>query len=321
MRIGSNPEKEKFTKILYKKHRVIIPVYIPDSKDGYFNNLFDVFKASINSLLSTINVNDTNISIINNNCKHEVTDYINNLLEQKLIDKHIVYKENYGKVFSILSEARASYEDFISIADADVFYFNGWENKVFTIFNSFYKAGVVSPVPAPYLAFYNNVSLFGNLFKLPKKGNVVAPNSFKYLEEGINNPNIFHHKKYDWKKEQFHLKKNNTTACVGCGHFVATYRNIFKNFEILQPKYVFKDGDENYYLDSQFDKLGYSRLSTLETKAYHLGNTVPTWVHEYVFEVGAVANTIQQSEKLNSNSSTYLLKKIIFKILKKINII
>lgn len=43
MRIGNNLEKKRLNKILYKKHRVIIPVYIPNDKNAYFDDLFEVF--------------------------------------------------------------------------------------------------------------------------------------------------------------------------------------------------------------------------------------------------------------------------------------
>ncbi|WP_139958083.1 glycosyltransferase family A protein [Flavicella sediminum] len=321
MRIGNNPEKTKHTEILYKKHRIIIPVYIPASNDEYFKNLLEVYKTSMDSLFATIDVNTTVITIINNNCKQEVTEYINSLLAQKLIDKHVVYQENYGKVFAILSEARASYEDFISIADADVFYFNEWENKVFEIFEAFDRAGVVSPVPSPHLTFYNNVSLFGNLFHFPKKANVVTADSFKFLEEGTSNPEIFNHKKQNWKKKQFYLEKQQIKACVGSGHFVATYRNVFKEFECVKPVYVFKNGDENFYLDLQFDQLGYYRLSTLETKAYHLGNTIPEWTNTVKHKGSKTLIKATNKIKHRFHLPQYFFRKFIYKVLKKIKFI
>ena len=109
MRIGVNPEKKKLNKLHYKKHRVIIPVYISEVGEIYFSNLFKVFKASINSLLQTISEDYTAITIINNACKSEVTDYLDNLLAEKKIDKHVKLVSNYGKVYTVISEARASY--------------------------------------------------------------------------------------------------------------------------------------------------------------------------------------------------------------------
>ena len=126
MRVGINPEKKKKEKIIYKQHRIIIPVYIPDSEDDYFKNSEKVFYLSINSLLRTIDKSETNITIINNNCKKEVADYIKSLFEKKEIEKLVNYSVNYGKVYSVLQEAKAAYEPFITIADADVLFFDNW---------------------------------------------------------------------------------------------------------------------------------------------------------------------------------------------------
>lgn len=113
MRIGENPEKQKSKKLSYKLFRVIIPVYIPNEESEYFKNAFFVFKKSIYSLLSTIDLENTNITIINNNCNAETTDFINPLLDSKDIDRHVHCKENYGKIQTILQEARGCCEDYI----------------------------------------------------------------------------------------------------------------------------------------------------------------------------------------------------------------
>lgn len=322
MRIGENPEKNRLTKILYKKHRVIIPVYIPDDEETYFNELFSVFKESINSLLKTTSSKNTLITIINNNCKEEVTIFIDKLLSNKKIDKHVKLSVNYGKVYTILSEARASYEDYITIADADVFYFSNWESEVFNVFKAFGKAGVVAPLPAPQGALHNNVSLFGNFFNKPKRANVVDTNSFELFEKGTNNPKIFNNKMYKWKEKQYFLEKDGVKACVGSGHFIATYKNVFKYFPSKKPKFVFRQGDEDEFLDSQFDKLGYYRLSTVKAYAYHLGNTIPNWVKEYKFKKENL-NSLRPNALKNNNSSKlkYLIKKFVFKLLKKFKMI
>ena len=322
MRIGVNPEKKKLNKLHYKKHRVIIPVYISEVGEIYFSNLFKVFKASINSLLQTISEDYTAITIINNACKSEVTDYLDNLLAEKKIDKHVKLVSNYGKVYTVISEARASYEDFITIADADVFYFNNWEKEVFKIFSAFDKVGVVSPVPGPHGALYNNVSLFGSLFCKPKKGNVVDPKSFTLFEKGTNNPKIFQGRKHKWKEKQYYIDNNKVKACVGCGHFVATYKNVFNKIPLLKPEFVFKSGDEDEFLDMQFDKLGYFRVSTIIAYGYHLGTTVPSWVTEYEFNLNNQAYINQiELKKIKKSKVNYIIKRLIFKILKKYKLI
>lgn len=323
MRTIPNPEKFKKSEIVYKNHRVIIPVYIPSSNDEYFLSLFDVFKSSVNSLLNTINIDNSAITIINNYCKPEVTQYIDNLLKANKIDKHVKLSENYGKVHVILSEAKGCYEEYITIADADVFYLNNWEQEVFKIFESFNNIGVVSPVPSPHLFNYNNKSLLiKNVFKL-KKANIVSRKSFSLFSAGVNNdPNFFNKSGIDFRKNQYYLEKNNTLACIGAVHFIATYKkHIFNKIELNKPRFKFKAGDENLFIDSWFDKLGYGRLSTKNTYAYHLGHSIPEWTKVYKFKKLNNLEFVKPKKKLIRIMFPYIFIKIFYKIIKKIKLI
>ena len=318
MRIGRNPEKELQNKIIYKKHRIIIPVYIPDSSEGYFSNLFSVFKTSIYSLIKTTDKNSTNITIINNNCKKEVADFIDDLLNKRQIDKHVKLASNYGKVYTILSEAKASYEELITIADADVFYFSDWFSETVAIFTQFNKAGVVAPLPMPQLAFYNNNSLiFDKIFKIIK-GKIISDKDLLLFEESVNNKISIN--KNNWFKNQLYLEKNKIQVCIGAGHFIATYRKVvLDKINVVKPLYIFEDGGESFYLDSPIDKLGYYRLSTIKSFVYHLGNTIPKWVEEYNFsDVKLNKIKIKTKTKFVKIYTPYKIKGVFSKIYRKL---
>lgn len=317
MRIGFNPEKKKSKEIEYKKHRVIIPVYIPDSDEKYFENLFLIFKASLNSLLKTTDKSLTNITIINNNCKKEITDFIDKLLANKKIDKHVKLSTNYGKVYTILSEVKATYEELITIADADVLYLSNWLENTVSVFNNFKKAGVVAPLPMPQLAFYCNYSMFyDNLFKI-KKGNIILKEDLLLFEKSVNSKISLN--KNNWFKNQLYLEKNNTKICIGAGHFIATYRReVIENIKLKKPEFVFENGAETVYLDQPIDKLGYYRLSTLKTYAYHIGNQIPEWITKLDFKIKTSEIKINEIEFENS-IIPYKVKKIVSKIYRKIN--
>ncbi len=320
MRIGINPEKIKKTKISYKKHRVIIPVYIPNSNEKYFDNLFSVFKISINSLIQTIQHNDTNITIINNDCKKEVTDFIDDLINENKIDKHVKLSLNYGKVYTILSEVKASYERLITIADADVFYYSGWLENTIEVFNNFDRAGVVTPLPMPQLAFYANSSLFFNkIFKI-KKGKIIQDKDLQLFEKSINSKILI--KKNNWYKNQLFLEKNEKQVCVGAGHFIATYRkDVLDKIKVERPVYVFEDGAESFHLDHPIDKLGYYRLSTVKSFVYHLGNTIPKWVEYYNFSEVKFVNITNINNKFSKTYFPFKIKETITKIYRKFTII
>jgi len=280
MRIGQNPEKNKQEKIIYGMHRIIIPVYIPDSNEEYFSNLFEVFKTAINSIFRTINQDKTLITVLNNNCKEVVTSFIDELLGKNLIDKHVKFNKNYGKVYAVLSESKATYEDLITVVDADVFFFNNWENEVMNVFNSFKKVGVVGLSPSPHLHNYCNFSSAFFNFRRTRKGKVVENEELKLFEEGINNFYFFD----SYREKQTFIEFNSLKVCLGAGHFAATYRgDLLRSIDFEKPEYVFKDGYEEKVLDSKIDKIGYFRVSLVKAHVYHLGNTLPEWVTNYNF--------------------------------------
>lgn len=320
MRIGNNPEKAKSIKLQYKLHRVIIPVYIPNEDNEYFKNLDAVFFANLNSLLKTIDPNQTNITILNNNSKKEVSDFIDNLLLTKQIDKHVKFSENYGKVYAILQEARASYEEFITIADADVFFFNDWQNQVHNVFTQFKKVGVVGLTPDPNMAFYCNNSLFFDKPFTIKKGKIVADYDLELFEEGINNPNLFQSKNKNWKAEQFYIEKNQTKVVVGSNHFASTYRKeVFNKMKFQKPLFVFPGG-ERTFLDIPIDELGYYRVSLTRAFAYHMGNLVKEELKTYQSSNATFNSVVNQYEKKTNApfSIRYKIKELVARTVRKL---
>ncbi|GAA4772131.1 MULTISPECIES: glycosyltransferase family A protein [Flavobacterium] len=309
MRIGTNPEKQKAKQLNYKKHRVIIPVYIPDDAHDYFKNLAEVFYASIQSLLQTIDPKNTAITIINNNSKKEVGAFIEALLLQKRIDKYIVYSENKGKVYSVLQEARSSYEDFITIADADVFFFTNWQNEVHQVFDTFKKIGVVGLTPDPHMAFYCNNSLFFGSFFSVNKGKVVNDFDLELFEEGINKKDFFISKNNNWKQKQYYLNKKGVKVVIGASHFASTYRKqVFTEMKLEKPIFVFPGG-ELKFIDTPIDKLGYYRVSLIKAFAYHMGNNVKQEL---------LQSSLENKKLVCSNTSLTALKPLVLPYIIKI---
>lgn len=320
MRIGVNPEKNKGTQISYKLHRVIIPVYIPDLKSDYYKNSFEVLKQCINSLIKTISFDRTVITIINNDSHELIKIYLEELLNDKLIDKLINYSANYGKVYPLLSELKASYENYVTIADADVFFMNNWEQEVATIFNNFPKVGFVSPLPCPFNFHQVNKSgVIGNFFKL-KLGKVVNDDDLLLFKQGVNPPeNFFEGKKWNWFDKQYYLEKNNVKAIVGATHFVATIKNeLIRNIPMNGPMFVFRNGDETKHIEKYLDFKGYYRLSTVKTYAYHMGSSVEDWLRNYQFKnISTIFFNSKKESIISGKSFVYYFYAIVFKVLNK----
>lgn len=285
MREGNNPEKNKGEKNILKPHRVLVTFYIPDNKDEFYNEMDTVLDKCLQTLTQTINAETTNITLINNNSSKKVNAVIDKYIH--LIDKHVLYSENKGKVYAVLNEVRGVFEPFVTITDADILFYNGWEKAVFETFQKFPLAGVVSPMPLPYLTFYFNHNVFGfnTLQSKIKYGKYVADEDINLYIQGTNLPNLVERKtKYNWDEKQIVIQDKDAMAVVGAYHVVSTYRTAqFRNCYSF-PDLKFRNSYEEYFIDSLAEANGLWRLSTLKTYAYHIGNKIDNVVlnHDYI---------------------------------------
>lgn len=322
MREGVNPEKFKDEKNVQKFHRIIVPIYIPDSQEEYYKGSFEVLKTCLESIAKTINYETTAITIINNGSSPTVAAFLASYLNLGLIDKLISYSENQGKVYSVFAEARGSYEPFITITDGDVLFFEGWESAVFDIYKAFPKSGVVSPLPLQNLAFNKNNSVFFDNFLLNKirYEKIVSDKDCELFLKGMGNSALLkrNNRKYSWKEKQYFLKRK-VNAILGAGHFVATYRKEVFKANLPFPVWKFKNGFEDLYLDEPTDKFGWYRLSTSKSFAYHLGNRVDDISENLNFEEvhELDKNIFAEIQTPLKSKVPYPIKKYFFRVLKK----
>jgi hypothetical protein len=282
MRIGRNPEKLKTEKNKKYKHRVIVVFYIPNLIEEYYQEADRVLDVCLTSIMNTINLNYTAITLINNNSCNEVNWVIDK--HKPNIDKYVTYSENKGKVYALLNEIRGVYEEFVTITDSDILFFNGWESAVMNIFRDHPYAGVVSPYPCQYYAFYYNQGVFGinSVKNNIGYGKIVADLDVDLYAKGTNLPRIDTRDgfKYNWKSKQFYIK-NPTPAIIGAFHVVATHRTSqFKNIYNF-PELKFEDYYERNFIDRLADDVGQFRLSTTTTFAYHMGNRIDDTYEKY----------------------------------------
>ena len=283
MRIGTNPEKNKETKLIHKKHRIIMPFWIPNVEDDYFKFQPELLRICLQSLTETINSEHTNITLINNNSNAEASKIAEAFVEKGLIDKYIVRKENRGKLENVLAEARAAYEDFITISDADFLFFQGWEEAVSDIMENFPSAGMVSCYPAAHLAYFFNSNIVLHRLKSKK---IISEDDIDLFEKGHGHPTdagLYARKglrlKYSWRERHYYFEKNNVIAISGAVHALATFRKeVVQGFSATPVEYIFKNGYEEKHIDFSVEKNGYIRVSTPKLYAYHLGNTIPEYV-------------------------------------------
>ncbi len=275
MRIGNNPHKDLPHAVPEHLHQVIIPVYIPNF-EGYFKDSFKIFKRCIESLLGTVH-NKTFITIVDNGSHQVVAEYLEYLHKQKLIHE-VISTENIGKINAVLKGLVGNNIPLVTISDADVLFLDGWQNATINIYKSFPKAGVVGIVPQYRTLNYKNQNLiFENLFS----------SRLKFV--GIKDKEAVQrfHTSIGWNNFEPRfleyslglIAENGTTAYVGAGHFVATYRK--EMFDQIKPYKAFLlGGNSEGYLDSFVLKTNLYRLTTYENFAFHMGNVHEDWMDE-----------------------------------------
>ncbi|HSD13288.1 MAG TPA: glycosyltransferase family A protein [Flavobacterium sp.] len=275
MRIGSNPNNHKTIDLNAASHRVIIPIYIPNA-EGYFKDSFAVLKVCIHSLLATVN-KDTVVSLISNGSSEEVNNYIKELWSQGKIDRAVFNKENVGKMNAIIAETRASFEEFITYSDADVFFDKGWLQQTFDMFRHVPKAGFVSMNPTPRNYSHADSTLFDNLFtvlfKKRKTSDVCAFDDLAHFHKSVGQNNEFTEKMF--AGTVFCVGKH-LNYIIGAGHFCCTIRKTpTLRFVPKEKSYIgVSGGSESIYLDIPFDKTGLWRLSSPKACVWHMGNTL-----------------------------------------------
>jgi Glycosyl transferase family 2 len=274
MRIGKNPNIHKELELQEASHRVIIPVYIPNG-EGYYKETFDVFKVCIDSLLLTIN-DDTRISIISNASSSEVNAFINELFAQGRIDRAVFNEENVGKMNAIIAETRASFEEFITYADADVFFDKGWLHQTHQIFNDIPKAGFVSMNPYPDNLTMAHSTVLANLTKCiwskKKTSEVCSYDDLEHFHKSVGRDKASTDAMYN--KGKVVCVGNN--FIIGAGHFCCTIKKTptLKYVPEYKSNMIISGGSENKYLDTPFNKTGLWRLSSPKAFVWHMGNVL-----------------------------------------------
>tara|TARA_R110002073_G_scaffold128999_1_gene274975 strand:+ start:25597 stop:26556 length:960 start_codon:yes stop_codon:yes gene_type:complete len=273
-----NPKKLEGLEIKISKHRVIVPVYIPNN-EGYYKNAFDSLKLCLTSLILTIPKTSV-ITVINNNCTEEVSEYLQDLFCKRKIDQLVLNSTNKGKIEAVLDVFRNSKEDLITITDSDVLFKQGWFYETKKVFKTFPRVGYVSPLPLPSICnYYSKWSWFYGLTKskiVREKHSDIE--SLKLFNKSI----LVEGEPSEIEKYPFKLKKENTTAVLGAGHFCGTYnKNIIDKIPYEFSGNTFT-GAEKLFFDKPIEDAGFLRLATDEGWVFHIGVNPEDWMHDVV---------------------------------------
>ncbi|MFI2743783.1 glycosyltransferase [Zhouia sp. PK063] len=302
MRVGMNPQKEEKKLKLTIIHRIIVVVYIPQLS-GFYKDSFEVFKLCINSLHSSIN-NKAAITVVNNGSCKEVYTFLDDHYNSGKIDTVIHHKTNIGKIDAQIGAARGAREPLITLTDSDILFKKGWQENVENVFSSFENVGSVSPIPVKGLWTFTSSTLKNIILRKYKFNHECIPENFEDYNKFLQSIN------WDVETDK-NIKfpvistKVGAKAIVGSAHQVLTIdRNILFETTPIEPSLTLVGGNsEMLYVDEPIDRSGRLRLSTYNNYAYHMGNTIESWMFD-------VLNNNEQN--IAVNTSTFNLQNIVY---------
>lgn len=286
MRIGNNPLKDSNKPLEHTFHRIIIPVYIPNF-EGYFEGSFKNLKCCIESIKKTTD-ETTKISLINNACTPVVTEYLNDLNSSGEVDQVIHNNANRGKIESVLSVARGSFEELITITDCDILFLNNWLSKTIQAFEDVSTLGAFSLLTVPHNVLNCNHSTILSSFLRAKirPQAVLTPDQIDEIYNSIGLLGSESHK-VALRNRQLVVNFGKNQYCLGCNHAVATYKkHVFleKNKLNHKVKFAFNHSYKavKKFIDLPTDENGFFRLSPTSPMAIHMGNVFEPEFQEIV---------------------------------------
>ncbi|WP_026726849.1 glycosyltransferase family A protein [Flavobacterium sasangense] len=296
MRVGFNPNKDKVLPKSDYTHQVVVPVYIPHQND-YFKDSFQILQLCLESLFKTCH-DKTYITVVNNGSCIEVVNYLNQL-QQELKIQEVIHTSAIGKLNAILKGLSGHQFPLITITDADVLFINHWQKATYEIFEAFPKAGIVSPSPNPKMLRYYTANVIGTTFFSKKATftSVKAKEDMIAFAKSIGNESLY---KPVHLEKQLTITKESTSALIGAGHFVATYKGVsFNKLKQRFSKFSLGGDSEEFLLDKPATDLGLWRLSTQNNYAFHLGNVKEEWMQDkldtLLSDVSIVENVVDNS--------------------------
>lgn len=275
MRDGMNPAKHS-TLTAFKRHRVIVPVYIP-SAEGYFKHAAEVLHLCLESLSLTTR-GRASITVVANGCAPDIVADLRARFAAGQIHQLVLNRRNWGKIDAALSMLRGRFEDLLTVTDADVLFQPGWLDEIEGVFRAFPECGLVTPSPNPSLAFAHTTSTLLSAWcnrELRYEG-VIPEGDLDRFASSIGRPDYLQPMQ---RRVQLTVARGGQTACIGGGHFVFTMRREVAWRLPAEPSATaLKPFGESKWFDDPPDAMGFWRLSTARAYAYHMGNVPEDWM-------------------------------------------
>ena len=270
-------------------------MFIPNF-EGYYQKIFEVVRLSIQSAWVTQHTRSA-ITVINNGSCKEVSELLEQMHADGIIETLISHKENIGKVDAILGAARGCREDLITFSDADILFLNGWQKATESIFEKFERAGSVAPFPISRHLYYFSTST----------QKAVVRGKLKFKFENSSNSELIksNYQCYGWDFDPKYdgllpvIYSGGEKAVLGSGHQVFTLRREVIFQLPNQPSFIkISNSSESLWIDEPIDLSNFWRLSTYDTWVVHMGNKI-TSQYEQIFRELKKEDSLTSSVNLN----------------------
>jgi len=279
-RHGTNPLKLDGQLAAFKRHRIIMPVHVPN-RDGYFRHAVEILKLSLDSLSFTTG-DRASLTVIANGCIPEVRALLREYFEAGKIDQVLFNNRNWGKIDAVLSMLFGRFEPFMTVTDSDVLFLPGWLQAIEETFRRFPECGFATPAPNPSLAFVHTASTILSALATRELQfeRVVPDEDLERFAHSIGRPDYV---KPQHRLAQMTVRRGGFSACVGGGHFVFTLRReVIASIPRRPSLSALKPLGETAWFDDPPDAAGAWRLSTTRAYAHHMGNVPEPWMYELI---------------------------------------
>jgi hypothetical protein len=278
MRIGANPKKEDSSLAPYPLHRIILPVFIPETQ-GYFAEALEVLKVCLESL-RLAKKPETAVTIVANGCCEPARALLLAEQQRGWLDQLLLNQQNRGKTDAIVGAARASFEPMVTFSDSDVRFRRGWDTAVETLFRTFPECGFVSPFPNPGAELWHSSATFlaGICQRTLAFRKITDHADIDAFHKSLGRPDCPHNPD---RLGHVVVARAGVTACLGAGHFVCSLRReVIRAMPAHPALEALAPTSDLNWLDLPPDRLGCWKLSTSEAFVQHLGNRLEPWMSQ-----------------------------------------
>ena len=272
MRIGQNPAKSSKTVATPKRITVAVLNYIP-VLSGYYAEMLDVLKLSLNSLRKAAGLPFDLLVFDNGSCE-EVLQYLADEKQAGRIQFLMLSEKNLGKGGAWNLMLAGAPGEIIAYADNDVLYYPGWLAKSVQILETFPNVGMVTSRP-----FRTDADLYASTIAWAEGepeatlefGHFILWETFLEFDRSLGKPDEEIHERYA-NLQDARLMYHGVQVLAGASHwqFVA-YKKVlarFLPFDMDRPMGQVKQ------LDSRVNEAGLLRLMPIEPLVMNISNSL-----------------------------------------------